>query len=431
MSVLALGLNHHHTPLALREQFALGGTPLPHALQALRDSLWPLPAEVSVLSTCNRTEVYVAAATVAPWPATEVVPVVARWWANTCQTPVASLHQHLDTWADSQATRHVFRVASGLDSMVLGEPQILGQLKQAVRQADAAGTLGTTLHQLFQRCFTVAKEVRSTTLIGAHSVSMAAASVRLAQQLFGAIDPLRVLFIGAGDMIEDTAAHFAGHRPRQLVVANRTLSRAEALAHRHRAQVMPLAEVPKRLHEFDVVVSCTASTLPILGLGAVERAVKARRHRPMCMVDLAVPRDIEQEVSELPDIYLYTIDDLASVVRTGGQKRQSEVAKAEAIVDAGVQGFERWLDQRAAVPVIQAVQEQVGVWQDEQIRRAHRRLARGDDIDAVMRALAKGLSAQMLHGPLAELRQAQGQQREAMEDWLSKAWVRSRRSEES
>ncbi len=426
MSVLALGLNHHHAPLALREQFTLAGTVLPGALQGLRESLWPMPAEVSVLSTCNRTEVYVAAATPHAPAWAEVVPPVTRWWAQTCHTSEVALQAHLDTWQDSQATRHVFRVASGLDSMVLGEPQILGQLKQAVRQADAAGTLGTTLHQLFQRCFSVAKEVRSNTQIGAHSVSMAAACVRLAQQLFGAIDPLKVLFIGAGEMIEDTAAHFAGHHPQCLVVANRTLSRAEPLAHKHHGHIMALSELPQRLHEFDVVVSCTASTLPIIGLGAVERAVKARRRRPMCMVDLAVPRDIEPEVGGLPDIYLYTIDDLATVVRSGGEKRLNEVAKAEAIVDAGVLGFERWLDQRSAVPVIQAVQEQVSRWQDEQLRRAHRRLARGEDVDAVMRSLAKGLTAQMLHGPLAELRQTQGQQRQAMEDWLSKALIRSR-----
>lgn len=427
MSVLALGLNHHHTPIALREQFTLAGAPLPEALQSLRERLGSLPAEVSVLSTCNRTEIYVAAPTRSPAAWSEVIPPVTQWWAQTCGTAATTLQTYLDSWHDSQATRHVFRVASGLDSMVLGEPQILGQLKQAVRQADAAGTLGTTLHQLFQRCFAVAKEVRTTTQIGAHSVSMAAACVRLAQQLFGGIEQLQVLFIGAGEMIEDTAAHFAGHHPQRLVVANRTLSRAESVAQQHRGSVMALSELPHRLHEFDVVVSCTASTLPIIGLGAVERAVKARRHRPMCMVDLAVPRDIEAEVGGLPDIYLYTIDDLASVVRTGGEKRLNEVAKAEAIVDAGVRGFERWLDQRAAVPVIQAVHEQVGLWQDEQVRRAHRRLARGEDIDAVMRSLAKGLTAQMLHGPLAELRQAQGDRRQAMEDWLSRALIRSPR----
>src|SRR5206468_11325904 len=215
--------------------------------------------------------------------------------------------------------------------MVLGEPQILGQMKQAVREADTAGSLGSTLHQMFQRSFAVAKEVRTATEIGAHSISMAAASVRLASQLFEDLRDIRVLFVGAGEMIELVATHFAAREPRTMALANRTLERGEKLASRFGAEAMRLADMPARLHEFDAVVSCTASSLPIIELGAVERALKARRHRPMFMVDLAVPRDIEPEVARLRDVYLYTVDDLSSLVQTAGAKRQAAVEQAEEI----------------------------------------------------------------------------------------------------
>jgi glutamyl-tRNA reductase len=224
--------------------------------------------------------------------------------------------------------RHAFRVASGLDSMVLGETQIVGQMKDAVRTASEAGALGTYLNQLFQRTFAVAKEVRSTTEIGAQSVSMAAAAVRLAQRIFDKVANQRVLFIGAGEMIELCATHFAAQQPRELVVANRTAERGARLASRFNGRAIPLSELPTRLHEFDIIVSCTASTLPIIGLGAVERAVKARRHRPIFMVDLAVPRDIEPEVGKLEDVFLYTVDDLGAIVREGNASRQAAVAQA-------------------------------------------------------------------------------------------------------
>jgi glutamyl-tRNA reductase len=232
----------------------------------------------------------------------------------------------------------------------------LGQLKDAVRAAEQAGALGSTLNQLFQRSFAVAKEVRSSTEIGAHSISMAAASVRLASQLFEDLKDIRILFVGAGEMNELVATHFAAKQPKGMVIANRSLDRAELLAHRFGAEVMPLADLPERLHEFDAVISCTASTLPLIGLGAVERALKKRKYRPMFMVDLAVPRDIEPEVKSLDDVYLYTVDDLASVVQSGQAHRQAAVAEAEVIIDAGVQSFMHWMGQRGTVPLIQQLQ---------------------------------------------------------------------------
>jgi glutamyl-tRNA reductase len=291
MTVLALGINHHSAPLDLRSRFAFPAPQLPEALRSLRACLQRAAPEATLLSTCNRTELYVAA------DDTQAAADLARpaldWLAAQGGTSGARLADHAYVVEDGAAARHAFRVASGLDSMVLGEPQILGQIKQAVREAGLAGTLGSTLHQLFQRSFSVAKEVRTATEIGAHSVSMAAATVRLAAQLFEDLRQVRVLLVGAGEMIELVAAHFAKQQPLSLTVANRTLERGETVAARFGGQALRLAELPDRLHEFDVVVSCTASTLPLIGLGAVERALKKRRQRPMFMVDLAVPRDIE------------------------------------------------------------------------------------------------------------------------------------------
>ena len=295
--------------------------------------------------------------------------------------------------------------------MVLGEPQILGQMKQAVRQADEAGTLGSTLHQLFQRSFSVAKEVRSSTEIGAHSISMAAAAVRLASQLFEDLAETRVLFVGAGEMIELVATHFAAKSPKAMAVANRTLERGERLAARFGAKALRLSDLPGSLHEYDAVISCTASSLPIIGLGAVERALKARKHRPMFMVDLAVPRDIEPEVARLSDVYLYTVDDLSQLVQTAGEKRQAAVQQAEAIIETGVQNFAHWLDQRTAVPLIQALNRQADDWAAIEMARARKMLSRGESVDAVLEALTRGLTHKMLHGTLAELHAAEGDER--------------------
>src|SRR5689334_17918684 len=329
MTVWALGLNHTTAPLDLRGRFAYAIDQLEPALRGLRDAL-ALRPEAAILSTCNRTEIYCAGER-------SDMDRTFDWLAHSGGVSPNLLRSHAYTFQDEHAARHAFRVASGLDSMVLGEAQILGQLKDAVRVAEEAGALGTTLNQLFQRSFAVAKEVRTSTEIGAHSISMSAAAVRLAGQLFEDLSQVRVLFVGAGEMIELAATHFAARSPKAIAVANRTLERGEKVAGRFGGEVMRLADLPARLHEFDAVVSCTASTLPIIGLGAVERALKARRHRPMFMVDLAVPRDIEPEVGQQGDVYLYTVDDLAALVRSAGEKRQAAVEQAEAIIDAGVQ----------------------------------------------------------------------------------------------
>lgn len=420
MSVFALGLNHNTAPLDLRGRFAFTLEQLAPSLTGLRQKLSGTP-EAAILSTCNRTEVYVAA------PSALVQPAIA-WLADAGGVQAGALREHAYVMQGSEAARHAFRVAAGLDSMVLGEPQILGQMKQAVKEAEAAGALGTTLHQLFQRSFSVAKEVRSSTEIGAHSISMAAAAVRLAGQLFEDLAKTRVLFVGAGEMIELTATHFAAKTPRQMAVANRTLERGEKLATHFGAEAMRLADLPERLHEFDIVVSCTASSLPLIGLGAVERALKKRKHRPMFMVDLAVPRDIEPEVAQLDDVYLYTVDELAAQVQTAGEKRQAAVAQAEAIVETGVQGFMHWLDQRHTVPLIQALHAQADDWRALEIARARKLLAKGAGVDEVLDALSKGLTQKLLHGTLAELNSSDGEQRLQLAQTVSRLFLRGKQS---
>lgn len=419
MAVWALGINHTTAPVDLRGRFAYAVEQIQPTLHAFRGSLSRQP-EAAILSTCNRTEIYCAGEH-------QDIEQTLDWMAHSGGVTPSLLRSHAYELRDGLVARHAFRVASGLDSMVLGEPQILGQMKDAVRAADEAGALGTTLNQLFQRSFAVAKEVRSATEIGAHSISMAAAAVRLAGQLFEDLGQIKVLFVGAGEMIELAATHFAARNPKGMAIANRTLERGEKLASRFGGEVMRLADLPARLHEFDAVISCTASTLPIIGLGAVERALKARRHRPMFMVDLAVPRDIEPEVKELQDVYLYTVDDLAQVVQTGQASRQAAVAQAEAIIDAGVQSFMHWMDQRAGVPLIQQLNAQTDAWRQAEIARARKLLARGEDVDAVLEALSRGLTQKMLHGAMAELHAGDATARERASTAIQHFFLRKER----
>ena len=418
MAVWTLGLNHTTAPLDLRGRFAFAVDQLAPTLQRLRTDLAAQAdeaPEAAILSTCNRTEIYCAGEHAKPGD-------TLHWLAQTGGVSAQELQSHTYVLEGDEAARHAFRVASGLDSMVLGEAQILGQLKDAVRVAEEAGALGTTLNQLFQRSFAVAKEVRSATEIGQHSISMAAASVRLASQLFEDLKNIRVLFVGAGEMIELVVTHFAARQPKSMAIANRTLERGEGLASRFGAQTMRLADLPERLHEFDAVISCTASTLPLIGLGAVERALKKRKHSPMFMVDLAVPRDIEPEVKSLEDVYLYTVDDLASVVQAGQAQRQAAVAEAEVIIDAGVQSFVHWLDQRSDVPLIQQLNQQAEAWRSAELLRAQKLLAKGESVDAVLETLAKGLTQKMLHGVMSELHaddaEARQQARSAIEHFF-------------
>jgi glutamyl-tRNA reductase len=403
MTLFALGLNHTTAPLPVRERVVFHVEKLYDALGELTRGA--SASEAAILSTCNRTELYLSA---------ERPQVAAEWLARYHSLQPDDLRPYLYTLPQDQAVRHTFRVAAGLDSMVLGEPQILGQMTAAVRTAAAAGTLGTVLHKLFQRSFAVAKEVRTTTQVGANSVSMAAAAVKLAGRIFPSLKDQKVLFIGAGEMVELCATHFAAQAPARITVANRTLERAHALAHRFSGHALELRELAAQLHEHDIVVSCTASSLPILGKGLVERALRARRHRPMFMVDLAVPRDIEAEVAELDDVFLYTVDDLQGIVQGNLDSRRASLEQAEAIIEAQVGRFMHWMQARASVPLLRSLREQGEAARRHELERALRLLARGDDPKQVLEALSQGLTNKLLHGPTQALNDAAGEERAAL-----------------
>jgi glutamyl-tRNA reductase len=424
MQILTLGINHHTAPISMREQVAFTPEMIQPALHHLKDHLSQISSsqlpEATILSTCNRTELYCAANDgQSSSDKTFFKNSTIEWLAKTRGIDSEALLPHVYVLPQSLAVRHAFRVACGLDSMVVGETQILGQLKNAVRTADEAGSLGTYLNQLFQKTFQVAKEVRGTTEIGSHSISMAAAAVRLSERIFESVGDQKVLFIGAGEMISLCATHFAARKPKLVAVANRTLERGEELAD-HLAEQglvtesLRLSDLPTRLHEFDIIVSCTASTLPIIGLGMVESAIKSRKHRPIVMIDLAVPRDIETEVSRLNDVYLYTVDDLGDLVQTGTDSRQAAVGQAEAIIETRVSNFMHWLEGRGTVPLIQDLRQRGDDLRAFEVERARKLLAKGEDPQAVLDALAQGLTNKFLHGSLHALQHAQGEEREAL-----------------
>ena len=398
--IFTLGLNHHSAPLAIRERVAFSADKLRHALSDLTRSA--SVKEAAILSTCNRTELYCAA---------ETPEAVIDWLAQYHQVDRSQIAPYLYTHDQPEAVRHAFRVASGLDSMVIGEPQILGQMKDAVRAAEETGTLGTQLHKLFQRSFSVAKEVRSTTAIGANIVSMAAAGVHLAERIFGSVADQRILFIGAGEMIELCAAHFCARQPKQVTIANRTIERGRALAEQYNGTAIRLDELGEYLHQHDIIVSCTAAPLPIIGLGMAERAVKARRHRPMFMVDLAVPRDIEEEVGELDDVFLYTVDDLAQVVESGLESRQAAVVEAEDIIAHRVHDFLSWLQSRETVPVIRSLRDSAERMRRHEVEHAMKLLAKGEAPERVLEQLSQRLTNKFLHAPTQTLNLAEDGER--------------------
>jgi glutamyl-tRNA reductase len=405
MQLLTLGLNHTTAPLAVRERVAFVPEEVGLTIGRLRERLSQPSggrvSEAAIVSTCNRTELYCAADE--PERAQQALQ---EFVAAEKQLSLDELQRHTYVLPQASAVRHAFRVASGLDSMVLGEPQILGQMKQAEKLARSAGGLGLMLNHLFQRTFAVAKEVRTTTEIGTQSVSMAAAAVRVAQRIFGNLGGENILFVGAGEMIELTATHFAAQHPKSITVANRTQERAQALAHRFHANAIKLAELPDTIAHFDIVVSCTASSLPIIGLGMIERAIKTRRRKPMFIVDLAVPRDVEPEVSRLDDVYVHTVDDLGRIVQSGSESRQAAVAQAEAIIESRVRDFEEWIKARRAVPVIQDLRTRADALRRRELDRALKQLARGDAPEAVIEQLSQALTNKFLHDPMSTLRDA-------------------------
>ena len=396
MQLTAVGLNHQTAPLSIREKLAFAAACLPEAVRNLARS--NAATEAVILSTCNRTELYCVG------DSEEII----RWLADYHSLPIEEISPYLYTLGMQETVRHAFRVACGLDSMVLGEPQILGQIKDAVRVAQEQESMGKKLNALFQKTFSVAKEVRTDTAVGENSVSMAAASVKLAEQIFPDIGDLNVLFIGAGEMIELVATYFAAKNPRLMTVANRTLVRAQELCDKLGVNADPclLSDLPTILHDYDVVVSSTASQLPIVGKGMVERALKQRQNMPLFMLDLAVPRDIEAEVGDLNDAYLYTVDDMVNIVQSGKEARQKAAATAEALVSEKVVEFVRQQQGRQSVPLIRALRDEGEKARKQVLENAMKQLAKGATAEEVLERLSIQLTNKLLHSPTQTLNKA-------------------------
>jgi glutamyl-tRNA reductase len=397
MPLIALGLNHQTAPLALRERVAFDAAALPAALVALRAQ--PGVEEVALVSTCNRTEIYAEVA-----PGSEDVP--ARWLAESQGLEAESLSSYLYRHNDGDAVRHLFRVATGLDSMVLGEPQILGQVKEAWQAARSAGSLGKPLDRLFQQSFAVAKRVRTDTRIGAHPVSVAYAAVRLARQVFARLDQACVLLVGAGDTIELAARHLADAKVQRLLVANRTLEHAQVLAERHGGVALPLSELPRHLAEADIVISATASRTPVITREAVQAALAARRRRPMFLLDLAVPRDIAPEVAQLEDVYLYTVDDLEQAIEGNRASRREAAQQADAIIELQCEHYLAWWRAQGRQDALRQLRAEGEAARDRALAKAAQELAAGGDPTDVMQRLANQLTNRLLHAPSSALRQA-------------------------
>lgn len=390
MQLFVTGVNHTSASIETRERMAFRQESLEHALRDLTSPADTPVKEAVILSTCNRTELYLA---------TECPQQALNWLARYHHLETDTIAPYVYSLTDRQAVRQALRVASGLDSMVLGEPQILGQIKQAIRVAEQAGTLGTMLHKLFQHAFSVAKEVRSNTAIGTCSVSMAAASVKLAQNMFGDLKPLNILFIGAGEMITLCAEHFAAQHPNRMAIANRTADRAATLARQVGASTLPLSALPSRLTSFDIVIASTASHLPILDLNMLQGMAATDHPRPMLVIDLAVPRDIEPAIGRLNQVRLYTIDDLADMVQSGMSQRLHAAAEAEQIIAARTDSFMQWLEARATVPTIRALRAQAEQMRQDELIKAQRKLARGAEPSSVLETLSNALTNKLLHGP--------------------------------
>lgn len=406
MQLYTIGVNHTTAPIEIRENVAFGADSIREALSDLTNKK---AAEAAILSTCNRTEIYVQSADALP---------VMGWLADYHQLDLNHIQPYTYTHANQEAVKHAFRVASGLDSMVLGEPEILGQFKQSVKLAQEAGTLGTHLHQLFQRTFEVAKEVRTNTDIGGSSISMAAATVKLAQRIFGDLSEQKILFIGAGEMITLCANHFAAQKPKSMTVANRTKERGLELAEKIHAEAILLNDLPAHFADFDIVITSTASQLPIVGLGMVERAIKARKHRPIFMVDLAVPRDIEAEVAQLDDVFLYTVDDLAQVVTDGIENRQEAAVSAEMIISTRVEAFMHWLQKRNSVPTIKALRDQAETMRTAELEKAIKLIQKGESPEKALEKLSLAITNKMLHAPSHALNQSHGDEHERLAQQL-------------
>ncbi len=397
MTLHAVGINYNTAPVSIRERLAFPADSLESSLKALWNSNKINGA--AILSTCNRTEFYYQTEE-------NISHSLIEWIAENKKIRTADFSPYLYSHTDSQSIRHMFRVACGLDSMVLGEPQILGQMKTAYQAAYEAGTLGKHLGKLFHHTFSAAKKVRTDTAIGSSPVSVAFAAVQLAQQIFDSLNEQTALLIGAGETIELTARHLHQNNIGRIIIANRTFDKAHALASQFNGYAIALSEIPNHLAEADIVVSSTASQLPILGKGRVESAIKKRKHKPMFMVDLAVPRDIEAEVEQLRDVYLYTVDDLQNTIDENMDSRRKAAKQAEEIIDTQVEHFLSWMRSQGAQSVIKDYRQQAELTRDETLVKALSQLNKGRSAEEVLNHLAHSLTNKLIHTPSAQLREA-------------------------
>ena len=397
MTILALGVNHKTASVEVREKVAFAPDELEMALQSLTQL--GHVSESVIVSTCNRTELY------CHLEEADLTPVI-EWLANFHQVPAAELSQYLYQHADEQAVNHLMSVAAGLDSLVLGEPQILGQVKQAFQQAKEAGTVGTIFERLFQSTFSVAKDVRTHTEVGQNAVSVAFAAVNLAKHIFSNLSSAKVLLVGAGETAELAARHLSEQGVAQMMIANRTRARGEALANAVGGEAHSLSDLHYLLPQADIVISSTASPLPIIGKGLVEKAVKARRHRPMLLIDLAVPRDIEEQVGELDDVFLYTVDDLQSIVSTNRKQRETEAETARLMIAKQAQSFAAWLRSLNSVDLLRRYRESHQAASELAVQRALNGLAAGKSAEEIVSELANRLTNTMMHTPTRAIQEA-------------------------
>jgi len=402
VTLLAFGINHKTAPVEIREKVAFAPEKMEQALHECVNN--GEVAEAAIVSTCNRTELYFSLLdnTVTK----NDISLLLEWFCQYHHLNKEEVEPYIYLHSNNDAVQHILRVASGLDSLVLGEPQILGQIKDAYSTANAAGTIGRQLNRLFQHTFSVAKQVRTDTAIGANPVSVAFAAVSLSKRIFANLSEHSALLIGAGETTELVAQHLANQGVKKIIVANRTVERAQTLANKFEGEAIALSDMPERLVEADIIIASTASQLPILGKGAVERALKLRKHRPMFMVDIAVPRDIEPEVGTLDDVYLYTVDDLHEVIEEGRNSREEAAKQAEEIIENQVEHFMGWLRSLKGVDTIIAFREQAEQKRDEQLALAQKQLAAGKDPQQVMNDLARTLTNKLIHEPSAQLNQA-------------------------
>jgi glutamyl-tRNA reductase len=402
MSLITLGINHKTAPVELRERIAFAPEKLTEALKKLAE-LNPVQ-EVAILSTCNRTELYCTL----DEPDTQFL---VTWLSQFHKIDPRELSSYLYTYPEIDTIRHMFRVATGLDSLILGEPQILGQMKDSYHQAQLAGTLGTTLGRLFQHTFTVAKQIRTDTAIGSSPVSVAFAAVRLARQIFSDLSKQTALLIGAGETIELAARHLHDNHIGRMIIANRTVERAHNLAGQFDGYGIALSDIPAHLSEADIIITSTASQEPVITQEMVKSSLKTRKHKPMFMVDIAVPRDIEESVSELDDVYLYSVDDLRDVIEEGMQTRQEAAIQADEIIDVQVEHFLAWIESLNAVETIRQYRHKAEESRDEVLMKAKRLLQQGKSTEEVLDFLANTLTNKLLHDPSASLRDAASQGR--------------------